>query len=146
MEKVMFRSKREKKATSDKANPFNILVQFSLLGLSMFLLYNIVRSVQITTQKLEILKQAESEVDRLRIENVELILRKDTFQSDDYIETEARNRLNYSKNGEVLFVIPESTIEVAQAELERILTGKGQVEEKSRSVFEEWYDFFIIGV
>jgi hypothetical protein len=96
--------------------------------------------------KLEILKQAEREVDQLRIENIELILQRGTFQSDDYIETEARNRLNYSKNGEILFVIPESTIKVAGRELERILSDKGQSAVQPKTVWEKWYDFFLLGV
>lgn len=117
-----------------------------MLALSLFLMYNIVKSIQITTLKLEILKQAEQEVDQLRIENVDLILQKGTFQSDDYIETEARNRLNYSKNGEILFVIPDSTIKVAQEELDRILSGQEDSVVEPRSVWEQWYDFFLLGV
>ncbi len=31
--------------------------------------------------------------------------------SDEYLETEARNRLNLSKKGEVAFVIPEEILE-----------------------------------
>lgn len=146
MEKVIFKSQSQKKDRSKGVNPFNLLVQFSMLALSLFLMYNIAKSIQITTLKLEILKQAEREVDQLRIENVDLILQKGTFQSDDYIETEARNRLNYSKNGEILFVIPDSTIKVAQEELGRILSGREDSIVQPRSVWEQWYDFFLLGV
>jgi cell division protein FtsB len=146
MEKVIFRSKKEKREVGGAINPLNILVQFSLLAISLFLLYNIARSIQITTLKLEILKQAEREVDQLRVENIELILKKGTFQSADYIETEARNRLNYSQKGEILFVIPDSSMDSAALELERILSGAEQAEAIKRAVWEKWYDFFLLGV
>ena len=146
MDNVVFRSNKPSEKASGSGGLIRGMINLSLVGLSLFLLYNIGRSVQIATLKLEILRKAEREVDELRIENVELILRKDTVQAQDYIETEARNRLNYSQDGEILFVISDPVMEQASVELEEILTGREDEGVITRETWEQWYDFFLLGV
>lgn len=115
-----------------------------LLFLSGLLLYNIVKSIMITSEKVEILNQAEREVSGLRLNNLELITLTEYMTSDEYLETEARNRLNLSKKGEVSFVIPEEILEKGISEVEEILNDKKEVSADENWVI--WYDFFISGI
>lgn len=145
MDDVVFKRRVNRAVAKSDSGALKMVVNLGFLVLSFFLFYNIFRSIQITGAKLEILNRAEKEVDSLRVENIRLILEKDTVQSPDYIETEARNRLNYSKDGEILFIIPDSVLELAKEELEVIISGeKGEVEEKE--IWKQWYDFFLFGV
>lgn len=145
MDDVVFKRRVNRAVAKSDSGALKMVVNLGFLVLSFFLFYNIFRSIQITGAKLEILNRAEKEVDSLRVENIRLILEKDTVQSPDYIETEARNRLNYSKDGEILFIIPDSVLELAKEELEVIISGeKGGVEEKE--IWKQWYDFFLFGV
>jgi cell division protein FtsB len=114
------------------------------LILSGILIYNIVKSIVITSEKLEILNQAEQEVSELRLENLELIVSTEYMTSDEYLETEARNRLNLSKKGETAFVIPEEMLERGKILVENILKdeeGTGRAEN-----WKIWRDFFIVGI
>jgi len=114
------------------------------LILSGILIYNIVKSIVITSEKLEILNQAEQEVSELRLENLELIVSTEYMTSDEYLETEARNRLNLSKKGETAFVIPEEMLERGKILVENILKdeeGTGGAEN-----WKIWRDFFIVGI
>lgn len=145
MDDVVFKRRVNRAVAKSDSGALKMVVNLGFLVLSFFLFYNIFRSIQITGAKLEILNRAEKEVDSLRVENIRLILEKDTVQSPDYIETEARNRLNYSKDGEILFIIPDSVLELAKEELEVIISGeKGEVEEKE--IWKQWCDFFLFGV
>ena len=126
-----------------------LLVNLTIVIISSFLLYNVFKSIQISSAKLGILEQAEQEVDELRLRNLELLLKKIRVESEDYVETEARNRLNYARDGEIVFVIPESAMELAKEEVKTILeiedlsAGAG---EETKTIFEQWRDFFIKGV
>jgi cell division protein FtsB len=59
---------------------------------------------------LEILNHAEKEVGDLRLDNLELLTLSEYMKSDEYLETEARNRLNLSGKGETVFVIPDEIL------------------------------------
>ncbi len=144
MDKVEF--KQSKKIEQKSFDFVKFGVNFGLVVVSIFLLYNVFKSIELTTLKLGILKTAQSEVDELRVKNIELILQKETLQSSDYIETAVRNRLNYAENGDILFVIPESTLGVASERLDQILSEKGDTVVSDMSVVEIWYGFLIGGV
>jgi len=60
------------------------------------------------------------------------------------LETEARNRLNLSKKGEVAFVIPEEILEKGLLQVERILNEDERVSDIEN--WRIWQDFFIVGI
>lgn len=124
---------------------FSILVQAFLIVASIFLIYNIGRSIQTALAKLNIADTAKTEVDELRLENISLLLNKDSLESDDFIETAARDRLNYSKEGEIIFVIPEAVLDSSKGQLEGILNNDEGVI-KNLEVWEVWKGFLISGV
>jgi cell division protein DivIC len=144
MDKVMF--KEQKRRSREEESPKkNILFQLFLIGISLFLLFNIGKSIQIALQKLEILQTARDEVDELRIQNITHLLKKDTLESDDYVETAARDRLNYSKDGEIVFVIPEGVLLEAQKSVGYILNDQLDIT-KEKGTIQQWREFFIDGV
>lgn len=105
---------------------------------SIFLLYNVGKSIYQTNLKLQILQQAEREVENLRLENIELVMENDLVIEDEYIEAEARNRLNYGFDGETQLVIPDELLEDQNLD--------DQVVADDKSVLQEWVDFLIIGI
>ena len=138
--------KYQKRGKSNKEG--DIIKRFtgSWLGSVMFLIlsgilfYNIVKSIIITTEKLEILNQAETEVADLRLSNLELILLEEYMTSDEYLETEARNRLNLGKEGEVSFVISDEMLERGKVLVNRVLVGEEHINMVENWVV--WYEFF----
>ncbi len=115
-----------------------------LIILSGILIYNIAKSMIITSEKVQILSQAEKEVSNLRLDNLENLLLIEYMTSDEYLETEARNRLNLSKKGEVAFVIPEEILEKGLLQVERILNEDERVSDIEN--WRIWQDFFIVGI
>ena len=117
---------------------------FLLLALSGVLIYNVVKSIVITSEKLEILNQAESEVSDLRLNNLELLVLTEYMKSDEYLETEARNRLNLSKKGEISFIIPEKILKKGVSDIEDILSKQKTV--NGEDGWKTWYVFFSSGI
>lgn len=146
MDTISFKERKpNKKRNSGEALWASILIQSFLIIASIFLIFNIGRSIQVALGKLDIADTAKGEVDALRLENITLLLNKDALESDDFIETAARDRLNYSKEGEIIFVISETVLEHSKEELKSVLDEEeGELEEKE--VWEVWKGFFVQGV
>lgn len=110
-----------------------------LLILSIFLIYNIYKSVDLTIKKVAILKQAEQEVDGLRLKNISLILSREKVETDDYIETEARDRLNLSKDEEIVFVIPDEALNIGAQIVQEALSPV--VSTNISPPYSQWFSF-----
>ena len=122
----------------------NIITKGVLLAVSVFLLYNVAHSINITIQKLDILKRAEMEVDVLRLKNLELAMLLENMQSREYLEVQARDRLNFAGEREYVFVIPDSVLEGAQDDMEKLLNIDGRLEREP--TYEIWRDFLLKGI
>lgn len=84
------------------------------------------------------------EVDSLRLKNLELDLLLSSMQSKEYLEVQARDRLNFTGEKEYVFVIPDILLKEKEKDLNRILYG--QEEKKEEKAYEVWKDFFFDGV
>ncbi len=84
------------------------------------------------------------EVEDLRLKNLELALLLEEIQGLEYLEIQARDRLNFAGEKEYIFVIPDATLAQAEEDLDRFL-GNNQ-EEIQRSGYEVWTEFFLEGV
>ena len=148
MDRFIYRENREKEKakgnTSFRRLFNNFLTKVILLTISAFLLYNIGHSIHITIQKVEILRGARLDVDKLRLENLELALLLENMESKEYLEIQARNRLNFAGESEYIFVIPESVLEEAGKDIEVIL-GLNQEQEEVK-VYEQWQEFLLNGI
>jgi cell division protein FtsB len=120
------------------------LVKVALIVLSVLLLLSVYRSLRHTIDRVNLLKQAENEVSMLRLENLRLSLRIVDSSSEEYLEKEARNKLNYSKENEIMFVIPEDLIEDAKERLDLIYEEKEETISREE-VFAKWVEFVVEG-
>lgn len=152
MDKVVYRKGREyiqEGSQSNKPKPIenlsnNIFVKIGMIGLSVFLLYNVYRSTLITKEKTEISKQAKEQVNELRVENLELALKLQSMETDEFLEVQARDRLNFSGKDELVFVIPESLLEVGREGVDAFLNPP--VEEAKEPTYIVWYEFLKNGI
>ena len=115
-----------------------------LLGISVFLIYSIFHSVGITVQKVEILRKARVEVEDLRLKNLELASLLERMQTVEYLEVEARDRLNFTGKKDIVFVIPENMYPVAREYVDSLLSEKGL--DSSKYGFEVWRSFLSSGI
>lgn len=151
MDRVIYKPKKDFITNEEEKgkNPINSVignsfVKIVLIGVSLFLFYSIYNSVIITYQKIEISKHAREEVDKLRLENLKLALSLESMSSQEYIEVQARDRLNFSGSDEYIFVIPDSTLKSAQEQIEVFFS---EPEEKTDTqVYEVWIDFLKNGI
>ncbi|MCK9368901.1 septum formation initiator family protein [Candidatus Dojkabacteria bacterium] len=146
MDKVLFKEKHNTFGKKEEKPKVGGVVRFFIslgfVALSIFLLFNSFRAFQIKNSKLQILAQAQSEVTDLRLENIKLILEKSNIETNDYLETDIRNRLNYSKSNEIVFVITDLAKQEAEIKVKNIL--EPPVEEKvTLKVWQEWVNFLI---
>ncbi len=139
---------RVKKQKENKL--LKIAIIFAMLGLIAFLSYNLFRSLDITSEKLRILEIAQEDVGQLRMENLKLVLEKSEIVSIEYIEKEARDKLRFSKDDEVLFVIPDELLESPLIEEELALARGSSIddgEKDTQEIFNIWLDFlFVSGI
>jgi cell division protein FtsB len=145
MDKITYRpdrvSSRNNRSESDTINSLmsSFIVKIAFLVLSFFMFYNVLHSIKITSQKLDILEQAEQEVNELRVKNLKLSIQLDEMKETSYLEVEARDRLNFSGEGEIVFVIPDSLLEKSKDNLELILNDNVVDEvESTWAIWKEW--------
>lgn len=148
MDKVSYRSndlpRRIVKKSIAPAVFGNTFVKIGFVLVSVFLLYNVTHSIDITMQKVGILENARSEVETLRVTNLKLATQLQNMQSPEYIEVEARDRLNFSGNKDLVFVIPDGLLSTAKERLDSILNSKPIESEKT--IFQQWSELLIQGV
>ena len=147
MDKITYRSngipRHEVKKSVAPAIFGNWAAKFVFLGVSVFLIYNVAHSVDITVQKVDILKNARQEVEKLRVTNLELDTQLQNMQSSQYIEVEARDRLNFSGSGETSFVISDALMSTAKERLDSILNEK---EADERTNLQKWSQVVVNGI
>lgn len=122
------------------------LFKISALAISIVILYSVFNSIIITVKKVDILKEAEKEVNSLRLENLNLSIGIKDMSTDEYLEKEARDRLNFGGKGEVVFVIPETMIEYAKHEVNDIVNPPVEPVYESGSNIDKWLQFLVLGV
>lgn len=151
MGKIVYRDvkelvQEESRGTKKPANSLfsNKLVQIALIGIAIFLFYSVYNSIKITGEKLEISKRAKQEVDELRLKNLELELALESMQTPEYLEVQARDRLNFSGENEYIFVIPESLLEHAKEGVNTYLYGNQ--EKVQEPTYIVWYEFLKYGI
>lgn len=141
---LMFKKNGRRRKIKERANLKKISLIFLMLSFTAFMAYHLFLAVNIANEKLQILQVAQKDVAELRIRNLQLVLEKGEVVSMEYIEKEARDKLRYSAEGEVLFVIPEDLVnsEWIEQELELAKGRSKQDEEKSpEEIFQIWIDF-----
>ena len=97
-----------------------IIIVIIGIGLIISLSRNIYRLLQAGNQ----VKLTEQNLEELEKEHQELQEQRDYYQSEEFIEEEARNKLNMSKPGETVVILPPnisgSSGETASSEISEI--------------------------
>lgn len=124
----------------------NWLFKLSAIVGSVIIMTSVINSITIMTQKLEILKQAEREVEELRLTNLHLSIEIKDMSTDRYLEKEARDRLNFGGQGEVAFVIPSNALDSAKEEVNRVVTPSQESIYETGNNVDEWISFLLMGV
>ncbi len=87
-----------------------IVVVIIGIGLIISLSRNIYRLLKAGDQ----VKLAQQRLEKLEKEHQELLEKKEYYQSEEFIEQEARNRLNLGKPGEMLVILPPNVGETGE--------------------------------
>jgi cell division protein FtsB len=126
------------------SNFVSIGLSIIFIALSGLLVANSIKSVSTAHQRSLLLDQAKLEVQDLRLRNLELMQELDYVTSSSYVEEEARNRLLYTKNDEVLVVLPQTGEKVQDEEV----LGESDEATTSESPggWDRWLSLLIDGV
>lgn len=128
----MRRKRKTKNKSLDSKPKFaSFLISVVFLGLAGVMMVNSVRSIMTAYKRNQLLDQAKEDVYMLRKKNLELDQRREEVMGETYVETEARDRMYYSKDGEVVVVLPD-TSEVI------VVDEKDAVDEQSDSKDGWW--------
>lgn len=98
----------------------NMAVAFA----GVLLVLNLARSIIALSKKGELVKQAEEKLAQERLENDELKRELSEVQSPDYIEKEAREKLNLGKEGEIVIILPSIPPEPGEKLIEELPNWK----------------------
>jgi len=115
----------------------NFLIVF---GLGFFLVVSLSRSIYLNWDSQKRIETKRQEVEDLEKEVGFLEEEIEFYQSEGFLEEEARNRLQLVKPGETLIVVPEE----AQKELnERVSQIESESENRSPNNWQEWAKLFL---
>lgn len=148
MKKFKYNRKDRNRKSKDESSIANRLLDSGigkaiLITVSILMILSVYRSFKQMGQKVSLLKQAEQEVRNLRLENLNLSLQVEKAGTITTLEKEARNRLNYGQEGELIFVIGEDLVEVGKEKVQAILSPEKQ--ESQEDVLDKWLDFLVMG-
>jgi len=96
--------------------PVNILnrkpIQILIIIVGIILIVSLSRSILKMFKARDELKLAEQKIEELQEEAASLTEKKEFYQSEEFIEQEARNKLNMVKEGETVVVLPPNVKEI----------------------------------
>lgn len=86
------------------------LIQLAIICIGLYIAYNILLQIIDALRSQDHLSEQAEKVYKLEIENRQLKDRFSQIQSSQFIEEQARNKLNLSKEGETIIIIPEDKL------------------------------------
>lgn len=96
--------------------PVNILnrkpIQILMIVIGIALIVSLSRSILKMFRAKDELRLAEQKIEELQEEAAGLTEKREFYQSEEFIEQEARNKLNMVKEGETVVVLPPNLKEV----------------------------------
>ncbi len=88
------------------------VIQLLIVCLVLILIYNLLVQIIDALKSQDRLSEQAEKVYKLETKNRELRNKLSQIQSPQFIEEIARNKLNLSKEGETIIVIPENTLKM----------------------------------
>lgn len=103
------KSRKKKKNGKRKLTPLMKLVCIFVIGISIYMLYEVGKEVTTTVQLQSQLSEAKAKLQEVQQENDYLTDQKAKLQDPDYVESYARGNYMLSKDGEQIFYLPEDS-------------------------------------
>lgn len=88
------------------------VITFIILIVGISLIVNLSRDIARLLRSGKQVEKAQRKVEELKREHEELVKRKEYLQSPEFIEEEARNKLNMSREGETIVILPPNVEEL----------------------------------
>jgi len=114
-----------------KKKPIQILI--IIIGIA--LIVSLSRSILKMFRARDELRLAEQKIEELQKEAAILTEKKDFYQSEEFIEQEARNKLNMVKEGETVVVLPPN--------LKELLGGRENQPQILLPNWRQWLNLFL---
>lgn len=83
---------------------------FLFLALGIFLIFNLSKNIWSLWQREERLREARKRLEILKRKNVELKRKLELVQEPEFVEREAREKLNLAKPEETIVILPPITL------------------------------------
>ncbi len=119
--------------------PVNILkhkwVQVLIIIVGIGLIISLSRDILRLLRAADELKLAAQKVEELQKEGESLTQKKNYYQSETFIEEEARNKLNMAKEGETVVILPPN--------LKEVLGEKENPSAKPLPNWRQWLNLFL---
>ncbi len=90
------------------------LITLVILVIGVSLIVNLTRDILRLLKAGEQVERAQKTVEGLEKEHQELVEKKEYFESEEFIEEEARNKLNLSREEETIVILPPNVEEMSQ--------------------------------
>jgi len=110
-------------------------LQIILAIAGVALIVNLAKDTLKLFKSAEKLKSAQQQVEELEKEALSLMEKKEYYQSDEFVEEEARNKLNMVKEGEIVVILPPNVKETL---------GKTELkQEEILPYWRQWLNLFL---
>jgi len=111
------------------------LIQIIIIIVGISLIVNLSKDIMRLLRSGDELKLAEQKVVELEKKRALLKEKKEYYQSEEFIEEIARNKLNMSKEGETIVILPE--------DIKSILGSKGLQLPEFIPSWKQWINLFL---
>lgn len=96
------------------------LINFFIIGIGIFLLFNLWRSITSISKKGKIIGDTQQRLVAEQEKNSQLKRELAKIESEQYIEKEAREKLNLGRTGEYVVILPPITPIQAQSDVGKL--------------------------
>jgi len=110
-------------------------IQILIIVIGIALIVSLSRSILKMFRAKDELKLAEQKIEELQKEAASLTEKKEFYQSEEFVEQEARNKLNMVKEGETVVVLPPN--------LKEIIGGKEDQPLAPLPNWRQWLNLFL---
>jgi cell division protein FtsB len=113
----------------------NKLIQTLIIIVGVGLIVNLSRNIIKLLKSAEEMKLAEQRIEKLEKEAQNLAQKKEFYESEAFVEQEARDKLNMVKEGETMVVLPPN--------IKEVLGEKENLPSTPQPCWRQWLDLFL---
>ena len=92
----------------------NRLIKIAIIIIGTGLIISLSRNIYRLLKAEDQVKLAQQRLEKLEREHQELLEKREYYQSEEFVEQEARNRLNMGKPGETVVILPPNISETGE--------------------------------